>query len=1021
VGLLLLLLVGLGAGIVFFREELASLLGIQLAGGNGPSVEYVVDASLRMADTGNPNRFNVARRGLVVNMQDESFREVNAGLRVFGNGQGGSGCDDTALLVGIQRNNAAVIGQALTTLQPGRGEGQVGMTQAILLAIEDLKGQPGPHTLIVITGGPDTCVQNSAQLIQQAIDASGIAIETVLVGYRVPEDNVAELTGLVGTVKDSSFIATQDPMQLARVLDDVRAHTVNPSHPISVPEGVDPFAVHIIDSAPDGATDVLLRDLDNDSDLDVIIAASVSGTIKWYANDGSSDPQFEPHLVDQNVPGAAAVALGDMDRNGTLDLLGLGGNDVLWWAAGSAPLSDLSRDSADTQFSGGSAIEAGDIDGDGLLDIIAAARGAGMISWWRNDGDSPPDFERIQTAIYAPLEGVTDMVLADIDGDGDLDVAAVSPVASVVWAENTGGGGLPSFAPHPISHDIPPSPEHLTAIDIDRDGDTDLLVTDPSSGQLVVYLNEGAGQNWTAYVQRSQLEGLTGIDAHDMNRDGYLDLITALSKDGEGGFTLWESNGGVPPNFLALAMVQNNTQFEHAFGIQGGDIDGDGDADAAATIGGGSLVIWLQRVALEIPDFPEEWCSGLPEAELPAFCKDEPVAATCGNSIIESGEQCDVGAGPAETAQCNGGTCNTTTCQCESGGGFCGDGHLDAAEECDMGEFADVCGTDEEPDTAEASSVCNQLPVQCGEEGATCGPNCQCEGFCGNGVCSSDETVDSCAEDCAVCGDGLCSEGEDRESCADDCGPDCGDGRCEGGETCSSCRTDCGACGPVCGNNRCESGETCSSCRADCGACGPVCGNNRCESSESCESCATDCGECEEACPGADGTLCGDGICQECESEDWCGDCTPEEPEPEVTPDSNPYCGDGSCNGSESCSSCPGDCGSCGPVCGNGSCESGENASNCYSDCGPVCGDGYCDSSKGENCNNCDYNSGGDCICILSAPGPMQISNPTGNLTASKGAPLPLLAASIGMLSLGIIMLKPWDALADLDEDDKQE
>jgi hypothetical protein len=51
----------------------------------------------------------------------------------------------------------------------------------------------------------------------------------------------------------------------------------------------------------------------------------------------------------------------------------------------------------------------------------------------------------------------------------------------------------------------------------------------------------------------------------------------------------------------------------------------------------------------------------------------------------------------------------------------------------------------------------------------------------------------------------------------------------------------------------------------------------------------------------------------------------------------------------------------------------------------------------------------------------MQISNPTGNLTASKGAPLPLLAASIGMLSLGIIMLKPWDALADLDEDDKQE
>jgi hypothetical protein len=48
-----------------------------------------------------------------------------------------------------------------------------------------------------------------------------------------------------------------------------------------------------------------------------------------------------------------------------------------------------------------------------------------------------------------------------------------------------------------------------------------------------------------------------------------------------------------------------------------------------------------------------------------------------------------------------------------------------------------------------------------------------------------------------------------------------------------------------------------------------------------------------------------------------------------------PVCGDGTCNGTETCSTCSGDCGSCQitPVCGNGICESGETSSACPLDC----------------------------------------------------------------------------------------
>jgi len=46
-----------------------------------------------------------------------------------------------------------------------------------------------------------------------------------------------------------------------------------------------------------------------------------------------------------------------------------------------------------------------------------------------------------------------------------------------------------------------------------------------------------------------------------------------------------------------------------------------------------------------------------------------------------------------------------------------------------------------------------------------------------------------------------------------------------------------------------------------------------------------------------------------------------------------PYCGDGICQATESCYTCPADCGVCPPVCGNGICEEGENEENCPEDC----------------------------------------------------------------------------------------
>jgi len=82
-------------------------------------------------------------------------------------------------------------------------------------------------------------------------------------------------------------------------------------------------------------------------------------------------------------------------------------------------------------------------------------------------------------------------------------------------------------------------------------------------------------------------------------------------------------------------------------------------------------------------------------------------------------------------------------------------------------------------------------------------------------------------------------------------------------------------------------------------------------------------------------------------------------------------CGDGTCNGSETCSNCPTDCGDCGgggEICGNGYCRGAETCSNCPTDCGacpPFCGDTKCNGN--ETCGTCSADCG---ECLIPPPPP---------------------------------------------------
>lgn len=75
-------------------------------------------------------------------------------------------------------------------------------------------------------------------------------------------------------------------------------------------------------------------------------------------------------------------------------------------------------------------------------------------------------------------------------------------------------------------------------------------------------------------------------------------------------------------------------------------------------------------------------------------------------------------------------------------------------------------------------------------------------------------------------------------------------------------------------------------------------------------------------------------------------------------PPLEPYCGDGNCDSTESCSSCSEDCGAC-PTpehyCGDGICSQDEHCSDCPSDCGecPEIEPGKPSTPLGQDCLDC--------------------------------------------------------------------
>ncbi|MFC1712145.1 FG-GAP-like repeat-containing protein [Candidatus Poribacteria bacterium] len=293
-----------------------------------------------------------------------------------------------------------------------------------------------------------------------------------------------------------------------------------------------------------------IADLNNDGYLDVIFSNHhhSQSFIYWGSASGDYSDGNKTGLPTRSAVGNSVA---DLDNDGYLDIVFSNAydgatyntNSFIYWGS-PVGFSTANRTELPTHYADGNSIA--DLDSDGHLDIIFSNTYDGVnwdpdsvIYWGAAGGFST------SAKTELPTQGAIDNSVADLDGDGFLDIVFsnsrygtgfdISPSSFIYWGSDSGFTGSNKT-------ELPTSFAFGNSIaDLDADSHLDIVFSnhrDDVSFDIDSVIYWGfAGAFSSGSITELPTYGATGNAIVDMDDDGYLDIIFDNHQDGSPGDT----------------------------------------------------------------------------------------------------------------------------------------------------------------------------------------------------------------------------------------------------------------------------------------------------------------------------------------------------------------------------------------------------------------------------------------------------------------------------------------------------
>jgi hypothetical protein len=340
-----------------------------------------------------------------------------------------------------------------------------------------------------------------------------------------------------------------------------------------------------------GISDGAIADLNGDGKNDIVAINEYAGDVSVFLGNGDGTFSVKPSsyavggyawntplIADFNGDGLMDVVESD-DLYSLVYLQGYG--DGTFRASPTYPLPN-SFDQGAYSYS----VASGDFNGDGIADVVVGEvrnNGSTGVVVYLGKGDGTFS----AGVSYGDQPNMSYVAVADFNGDGKLDIAAIDRANSEVHILLGDGDGTFSIgASYPTSPAGDASSQNLVVGDFNKDGKPDIAVANSNTQDVGALLGHGDGTFADAVSYPLASHSAYDIQAADLDGDGYVDLVvTAVTVEQQVAIGILLADSNAPGTFTAAQFVAV-TGYPNNIAL--GDLNNDGKIDMAVTERGGA-------------------------------------------------------------------------------------------------------------------------------------------------------------------------------------------------------------------------------------------------------------------------------------------------------------------------------------------------------------------------------------------------------------------------------------------------